>query len=95
MAVESITLTRNTHSSNTFLLSVALQNHSAYAVAMPALDLTLRDANGLLISRRMLTPQELQVKTTAIEPYSEALVQASITETDQTIVGFTVETFYP
>ena len=95
VAVESITLTRNTHSSNTFLLSVALQNHSAYAVAMPALDLTLRDANGLLISRRMLTPQELQVKTTAIEPYSEALVQASITETDQTIVGFTVETFYP
>ena len=95
VAVESITLSRNTNSTNTFLLSVALQNNSAYAVAMPALDLTLRDANGLLISRRMLTPQELQVKNTAIEPYSEALVQATITETDQTIVGFTVETFYP
>ena len=95
VAVESITLTRNTNSSSTFLLSVALQNHSAYAVALPALELTLRDANGLLISRRMLTPEQLQVKNTAIEPYSETLVQASITETDQPIVGFTVETFYP
>jgi hypothetical protein len=95
VVVESITMTRNANSTDTFLLSVALQNRSPFAVAVPALDLTLRDANGALITRRMLKPEELQLKTTAIEAQSETQVQVTLTEKEQRIVGYTVEAFYP
>lgn len=95
VVVESITMTRNANSTDTFLLSVALQNRSSFAVAVPALDLTLRDANGALITRRMLKPEELQLKTRAIEANSETQVQVTLTEKEQRIVGYTVEAFYP
>lgn len=95
VVVESITMTRNANSTGTFLLSVALQNRSPFAVAVPALDLTLRDANGALITRRILKPDELQLKTTAIEAQSETQVQVTLTEKEQRIVGYTVEAFYP
>lgn len=95
VVVESITLTRSASGNGNFLLSVALHNQGSYAVAMPALDLSLRDANGQLITRRMLTPQALQAKTSVIEPDAEVQVQVTLTEKEQRIVGYTVEAFYP
>lgn len=95
VVVESITLTRSASASDTFLLSVALRNQGSFAVALPALDMTLRDANGQLITRRMLTPQALQAKTHVIEPDSETQLQVTLTEKEQRIVRYTVEAFYP
>lgn len=95
VVVESVAMTRSHSSSNKFLLSVVLQNRNSFAVAMPALDLTLRDTNGVLITRRMLKPEDLQLKTVTIEPRSEAQVQVVLTEKDQRIVNYTVEAFYP
>ncbi|MES2888644.1 MAG: DUF3426 domain-containing protein [Pseudomonadota bacterium] len=95
VVVESINLTRTPNSTDTFLLSVALRNKSPFAVALPALDLSLRDANGLLITRRMLKPQDLHSKVNVIEPDAETQVQVTLKEKGQRIVGYTVEAFYP
>ena len=95
VVVESVSLTRGHSSSNKFLLSVVLQNRNAFAVAMPALDLTLRENNGALITRRILKPEDLQLKTITIEPRSEAQVQVVLTEKERRIVNYTVEAFYP
>jgi predicted Zn finger-like uncharacterized protein len=95
VVVDSITLTRNANSTNTFLLSVALRNQGAFAVAMPTLDVHLRDANRQIITRRMLTPETLQTRATAIEPDTEIQLQVQLTEGEQRIVEYTVEAFYP
>jgi Protein of unknown function (DUF3426) len=95
VVVESITLARQPNTSGTFLLSVAVRNQGSFAVAMPSLELSLRDANGVLITRRMLHPQDLQAKSTVIEPDAETLLQVLLSEKEQRIVGYTVEAFYP
>lgn len=95
VVVESINLTRIPNTTDTILLSVALRNKSQFAVALPALDLSLRDANGQLVTRRMLKPQDLHSKINVIEPDAEAQVQVTLKENGQRIVGYTVEAFYP
>ncbi len=95
VVVESTTLARKPNTTDSFLLSVVLRNQSHFAVAMPSLDLSLRDASGLLITRRMLHPLDLQTKTTVLEPDAETQLQVQLSDKEQRIVGYTVEAFYP
>ncbi len=95
VVVESTTLARQANTKDAFLLSVVLRNQSPFAVAMPSLDLSLRDANGLLITRRMLHPLDFKAPAKAIEPDAETQLQFQLNDKEQRIMGYTVEAFYP
>lgn len=95
VVVESTTLARQPNAKDAFLLSVVLRNQSPFGVAMPSLDLSLRDASGLLITRRMLHPIDFRTTAKAIEADTETQLQVQLTDKEQRIVGYTVEAFYP
>lgn len=76
-------------------LSVTLRNRAETAVLAPALDLTLSDAQGKLISRRVLQATDFGLTTVAIDAGAELPLQALLSTGDRRIAGYTVELFYP
>ncbi|WP_234413904.1 DUF3426 domain-containing protein, partial [Ideonella sp. A 288] len=76
-------------------LSVTLRNRADTAVLAPALDLTLSDAQGKLISRRVLQAADFGLNSPSIEAGAELPLQALLSTGDRRIAGYTVELFYP
>lgn len=104
LSVESSGLLQVAGRRGQYELTVALRNRSALALAVPALELSLTDAQGRLLARRVLLPAELAATTEATVPArSDLALQArlqtapSSTPGDQTqaVVGYTIELFYP
>ncbi|MBV9891330.1 MAG: DUF3426 domain-containing protein, partial [Rhizobacter sp.] len=77
-----------------FVLSVTLKNRSDVALALPSIDLTLTDANGRLVARRALAPRDLRAAD-VIAPRAEAPLQVVLSAGTPSVVGYTVEIFYP
>ena len=94
VAVESTALARAA-ASDAFRLSVVLRNRGATVVALPSVDLSLTDANGQLISRRMLAPRDFRVASTTIRPDSESTLQLVLSTGGNRVTGYAVEVFYP
>lgn len=94
IAVESTALTRAAEP-DSFKLAVTLRNRGAIALALPAVDLSLTDASGQLVSRRVLRPSEFRVGSTLIAPGTELPMQLVLTTGDARVTGYTVEIFYP
>ena len=93
VAVESTALTRA--SPDAFKLSVSLRNRGATVVAQPSVDLSLTDANGQLIARRMLSARDFRVASASIPPGAEAALSLTLTAGAARVSGYTVELFYP
>ncbi len=87
--------------SEAYRLSVTLHNRSAVPIALPAVELSLTDATGALISRRALVPGDFRALPGQAPPApvlaasSEAQLQALLSARGQRISGYTVELFYP
>lgn len=64
---------------NTYLLEVIIRNRETHAVAVPFLELTLQNVSGEIIARKILSPEELGVTITALEPQQELLIRRNIT----------------
>lgn len=76
-------------------LVVTLQNRGPLAVAMPALDLSLTDTNGELVSRRSLLPIDFEAVQPLLQPGVETPLRLSLAVTGGKVSGYTVEVFYP
>lgn len=76
-------------------LTVVLRNRDRTRVRLPAVELTLTDAQGTIVARKVLTMAELGTDQSAIDPGSELALQAVLDPGGRRIVGYTIELFYP
>lgn len=98
LAVESSGLVRVERSA-LYRLQVALRNRSAIDVAVPALDLTLTDTQGRLVSRKVLRLAELGVTQATIGAGRDLAIAATLQAQGEAagvvIAGYTIDLFYP
>ena len=95
VAVESTALTRAVPGQDAFNLSVVLRNRGTTPVAQPSIDLSLTDASGQVIARRMLAAREFRVASASIRPGAETTFQLVLSADAARVSGYTVEIFYP
>ena len=91
--VESTALTRAV-GQDAFVLAVNLKSRSALPLAVPSIDLTLTDGQGRLVARRALSPQDFHVAD-VLAPGADAALQLTLNAGATSVVGYTVEIFYP
>ena len=94
VSVESSSLTRAA-TPDAFRLSVALRNRAAMTVALPSVELSLTDAGGQLVARRVLGPHDFRSASTVIAPGAETALQLVLAAGGNQVTGYTVEVFYP
>ena len=79
----------------TYRFSVVLRNRSPLRLAVPAIDLTLTDTQGRVISRRTLSAADLGVGAATVAAAAELSLQATLGIADRPVAGYTIEVFYP
>jgi predicted Zn finger-like uncharacterized protein len=95
LSVESSGLTR-VDGTPLYKLQVTLRNQAAWAVAMPALDLTLTDSRGDIVTRRVLRAAELGgAAPEQLEARAEWSVLATLDVSGPRVTGYTIDLFYP
>lgn len=79
-----------------YRLQVALRNRAPWAVAMPALDVTLTDARGDIVSRRVLQAADFGRPAPAeLGAGAEWSALATLDAGERRITGYTIDLFYP
>ena len=91
--VESTALTR-APGQDAFVLAVNLKSRSAMPVAVPSVDLSLTDGQGRLVARRALSPLDFHASD-VLPPGADAALQLTLSAGSTSVVGYTVEIFYP
>lgn len=94
LTVESSGLVR-VEKTDLYRLAVTLRNQRDFEVALPALELSLTDAQGRLLARRVLRASELGAAASTLAAASELAMQATIQVTSEPVAGYTIELFYP
>ena len=94
LAVESSGLNR-LDGSTLYRLQLVLRNRAATAVMAPALDLSLTDAQGKPVARRVLSMSELGVPQSALQPGQELPIKVLMATGGRRVDGYTVDLFYP
>lgn len=94
LAVESSGLTR-IGEGQVYRLAMVLRNRGDLPLMLPAVDLSLTDASGALVSRRVLTASELGAPGDAIAAGQELPLQVLLRSAERPVTGYTVEIFYP
>lgn len=94
LAVESSGLTR-AGAAGTYKLTAVLRNRDKLPLRTPAVDLTLTDATGRVIARRVLDAAELGAPQPSIAAGGELALAATLRTRDAAVVGYTIEIFYP
>jgi predicted Zn finger-like uncharacterized protein len=95
VSVESSGLTR-VEGAALYKLQVAVRNRADWAVAMPALDLTLTDPRGEIVTRRVLRAADLGgAAPDALSAGAEWSALATLDVGDRRVTGYTIDLFYP
>ncbi len=94
LAVESSGLVR-AGAAGTYRLTAVLRNRDKLPLRTPAIDLTLSDATGRVIARRVLDASELGAPQPSIAAGGELALAATLRTRDAAVVGYTIEIFYP
>lgn len=94
LAVETSALTR-IEGAPLHRMSLTLRNRADTPVMVPALDLSITDAQGRLLARKVLQLADLGVGVPAIDAGAELPVQALLNTGELRVSGYTVELFYP
>lgn len=94
ITVESSELTR-TGQGEFYQLNVVLRNRSDVPLSVPVLDLTLTDGEGGVISRRMLVGNEMHAAGETIPAQGDMPLHTLLTTPGKSLVGYTLEVFYP
>ena len=94
LAVDSSSLHR-VEGSALYRLQLVLHNRADTALMMPALDLSLTDAQGKLVTRRVLQMAELGVPQATLQAGQELPIKVLISTGERRVEGYTVELFYP
>ena len=80
---------------NQYQLTVNLRNKSGLEVATPWVELSLTDASGAVVSRRMLAPTDFKAGKASMPPGAEMPLQVLLSTGKQRVSGYTVEIFHP
>jgi hypothetical protein len=72
-----------------------VQNRSSAPVRMPAIDLTLTDAQGHVTARRVLLATELGNSADSVPAQGDATLNGMLELAGPRIAGYTIELFYP
>lgn len=94
LVVESSGLVR-VEKSDVYKLSVALRNRGELEVALPALELSLTDGQGQLVSRRVLRLPELGIDQPTLAAGRELQLSTTLQTATAPVAGYTIELFYP
>ncbi len=94
LAVESTALGR-IDDAGLYRLSLALRNRADIALLAPAVELSLTNGQGQLVSRRVLRLSELGLAGPTLAAGQAVTLQAVLSASAQRIDGYTVELFYP
>ena len=94
LAVENSGLTQ-AGSGNSYKLALQLRNKAAYALALPWVDLSLTDASGAVVARRMLKPTDFNLSQLSMKGDSEQQLQLVFSTGRHRVSGYSVEIFYP
>jgi hypothetical protein len=78
-----------------YRLVLVLRNRSDMPLLMPSIDLSLSDAAGVLVSRRVLTASDLGTVRNTIGAGQELPLQALLMSAERPLTGYTIEIFYP
>jgi hypothetical protein len=77
------------------LFSADLHNRADHAVRMPSFDLTFMDINGAIVSRKVLSPEQIGIRQAALGPEAELHVHVRLQVGTLDASGFQAEMFYP
>jgi hypothetical protein len=98
IAIDSSTFSR-LRSGDAYRLSVTLRNHAATELAMPALELTLTDAQDQPVVRRVLLATEYAPRVAAIAAGADWSTSLALTVAGEglagRVAGYRVLAFYP
>ncbi len=94
LTLEGATLNR-TDTEHVLLFAADLHNHSSHEVRVPSFDVTFMDLNGEIVSRKVLTPEDLGIHQVALAGEVELHVHARLQMGTQAASGFQAEMFYP
>ena len=76
-------------------LTAELHNSARHPVLTPALDLTLTDAYGQVLVRKVLIPKDLRAKTDSLQASGSWLIDSYVQAGSLPVAGFSIELFYP
>lgn len=76
-------------------LSLVLRNRDRDEVLLPAIELTLTDVQGTVVARKVLGADELGAERVAIAGGAELTLQGALDTGSLSVVGYTIELFYP
>ncbi len=98
LAVQSSGLSR-VETSDQYRLAMTLRNQADSDLALPAIELSLTDTQGRLISRRVLRLAELGPTPDRLAAGREVVLQATLqvatVPASEPVAGYTIELFYP
>lgn len=78
-----------------YRLALVLRNRADTPLLTPTIDLSLTDASGSLVTRRMLSATDLGASRTTIAAGQELPLQALLMSAERPLTGYTIEIFYP
>ncbi len=78
-----------------YRLQLVLHNRAETALAVPALELSLENAQGLVVARRVLRADELGLDSPLIAAGRQMPVAVTLAVRDRRVAGYHVELFYP
>jgi hypothetical protein len=85
----------NPMGSGGYKLNLSLRNKTAVDVAAPSIELSLTDANGAPLARRVLGPEALSPALTQVNAESEQSLSLVFSTGGQRVTGYSVNIFYP
>ena len=85
----------NPMGSGGYKLHLSLRNKTAVDVAAPSIELSLTDANGAPLARRVLGPEALSPALTQVNAESEQSLSLVFSTGGQRVSGYSVNIFYP
>lgn len=93
LAVENSTMVKLTGIDG-YRLQVMLRNRAEHVVRAPSVELSLTDATGALVVRRVLHPADF-LQAEALAASAEGNWQLEFASSDRRVAGYTVAIFYP
>lgn len=78
-----------------YKLNLSLRNKTGVDVAAPSVELSLTDANGVALARRVLSPEAMSPALTQVNAESEQSLSLVFSTGGQRVSGYSVNIFYP
>ncbi|MCR5866875.1 zinc-ribbon and DUF3426 domain-containing protein [Aquincola sp. J276] len=95
LAVDSSGLVKLEGHANSYEFNATLRNNDRVPVMLPAFELTLTDAQGQVVSRKVLSAAAMGASGNTLAAGSTLKLQGVLAGGERKLTGYTVEIFYP